>query len=326
MLLELADLVDTGNKMRTFTPQTKTMNIVLMDGGLGDHIASLVAVDYISKRYPWVKILLWAPDFLLDFANNVLSTKIDIKGFSQMRGNYHPAKASKTTKWDGMTSPMKIHLVDYAFLKLCDELPYMSDKNYLQLDWANDYTAKIFEKYVVITTGYTAKVREFPAKSVNEIAKYLNLKGYIPVFLGQKQTKTGANHVIKGHFDEQIDFTVGMDLIDKTNLMQAAVIMANANAVIGVDNGLLHVAGCTQVPIVAGFTTVSPNARLPIRHNQIGWNCYPVVPDSTLNCSFCQEKTNFLFGHDYTKCMYKDYLCTSQMTSDKFITELEKIL
>ncbi len=313
-------------------PKTKTINIVLMDGGLGDCIAALTAVGYIPKQYPWITPLVWTQDFLADFARNVLPG-IDIKGYSEMRGRYDQQRTTKTTQWDGIVSPMKIHLVDYAFLKLCDENPNITHKNYLRVDPIKDLSwFSLPEKYVVVTTGFTAEVREFAPKHVNMIVQYITQKGYYPVFLGETSTKTGGRHVIEGTFKEDIDFSAGLNLVDKTSLLEAASIMDKAAAVVGVDNGLLHLAGCTDVPIVSGFTTVSPEIRNPIRNNILGWNCYNVLPDSALDCKFCQQTTNFLYGHDYKKCWYKEkkergsISCVDQMTADKFIVELEKIL
>lgn len=315
-------------------PKTKTINVLLMDGGVGDHIASLVAVNYILTQYPWIKPLVWTPDFLVDFAKNVLPTGTYIKGFTQMRGQYDPSKTTKTTKWDGHTSPMKIHLLDYAFAKLCDENPALDKKNYLKVNFDTIKT-QLFdlpEKYIVFTVGFTAEVREFLPIHVNKLCKYVLSEGYTPVFLGETQTKTGAAHVIKGTFREEIDFSAGINLIDKTSLLEAANIMQHSKAVLGVDNGLLHVAGCTDATIIGGFTTVSHEIRMPVRNNILGWNYYPVIPDAKLVCSFCQQKTNFLYGHDYRKCWYKekkesvDIECTKQMTAEKFIQHLEKIL
>lgn len=311
-----------------FKPKTKTINLLLLDGGLGDHVGSLVAVDYIIKNYPWIKPLVWLPDYMVDFAKNLLPEGASVKNFTQMRGQYEPTKPTKTTKWDGITSPMKLHGVDYAFLKLCDEAPSIEHKNYLQIK-LDKIVCKDFdlpEKYVVITTGYTADVREFLAEHVNGVAAYCVSKGYKPVFLGQKHTKTGAAHTIKGAFNQEIDYSIGINLIDQTSLLEAAAIMHHSAAVVGVDNGLLHVAGCTQAPIVGGFTTVSPEIRMAIRNNILGHNYYPIVPDQALSCKFCQEKTNFLYGHDYRNCIYKDNLCTTQMTSVKFIGHLKELL
>lgn len=300
-----------------------------MNGGVGDHVAALTAVKYIDDTYPWINILLWVPDFLVELSKHLLPTNIRIGSYTDMETKYNRNKPTKTTAWDGSISPMKIHCLEYAFLKLCDEQP--SDKyiyNYLQIDPTKINIDKHYlpDNYVVVTTGFTAAVREFPANEVNKITDYIKAKGLEVVFLGQTSTKTGSAHVIKGTFSEDLDLSKGINLIDRTSLLEATKIMGGAKAVIGVDNGLLHLAGCTQVPIVGGFTTVSPELRMPVRNNELGWNYYAVKPDLDLKCRYCQVKTNFLYGHDYTTCMYKDNLCTKQMTAEKFITALERII
>ncbi len=312
-------------------PKTQTINIILMDGGVGDHVASLVAVDYIIRKYPWITPLIWTPDYFKEFAAHFFKENIHIKSFSEMRGRYQPSRPTKTTQWNGITSPMKIHLLDYAFHKLCDESPPIEEKNYLQIDPDKISTLDFVlpKDYVVITTGFTADVREFLPEYINEVANYMNSRGVAPVFLGKKAIKTGSAHIIKGNFKDEIDFNAGIDLIDKTSLLQAAKIMSKAKAVIGIDNGLLHIAGCTGVPIIGGFTTVGPEMRMPVRHGILGWNFYPVTPGS-LDCRYCQQKSNFLYGHDYRNCYQtevpKKLLCTKQMTSDKFIAHLKEIL
>lgn len=299
-----------------------------MNGGVGDHVASLVAINYIDKKYPWVKQLVWTPDFLVSFAKHLLPKTVTVAGYVDMVKDYDKNLTTKTTAWGGVTSPMKIHCLDYAFLKLCDEIPAIEHKNYLQIspDEIDTDGMTLPKDYVVITTGYTAKVRKFKDIEVNKIVPWCKAKGIEVVFLGQTQTNTGSAHIIKGAFDKNINYTTGVNLIDKTTLLQAAKIMGNAVAVVGVDNGLLHVAGCTQVNIIGGFTTVSPEMRMPVRHNALGWNFHAVRPDANLPCSFCQETTNFLYGHDYKDCIYKDYKCVDQMKAEKFITELEKIV
>ncbi len=313
-------------RAKGFTPQTKTVNFMLLDGGAGDHIASLPAIQYVTREYPWIKPLVWVPDYMLELAKHLIPTGATIRSLSQMRGVYEPKRPTKTTKWDGVTSPMKMHGVDYAFLKLLDEVPPTRD--YLQIR-PYEIDIKSFalpSKYVVLTTGFTAAVREWPAIEINKTAKYLIGRNITPVFLGQKNTNTGTTHTIQGEFKAGVNYSVGLDLIDKTSLLQAAAIMHKAEAVLGVDNGLLHLAGCTQTPIVGGFTTVNPELRMPARKGILGYAYYAVVPDTALKCQFCQVKTNFLYGHDYKNCVYKDNLCTTQMTADKFIKHLENIL
>ncbi len=302
-----------------------------MTAAFGDHIGSLVAVDYIIKQYPWITPLVWVPDYLKKLSLHLLPEQSQVFSLSETKGRYEPTRPTKTTAWDQITSPMKIHSVDYAFLRLCDENPDIKFKNYLQIKSELEHNIYIPNpKYVVITTGFTAETKEFKSKAINEIVTYIISKGYLPVFLGQKQTKTGAFHVIEGKFSEEIDFNVGLNLIDKTTLLEAVAIMKNAACVVGVDNGLLHLAGCTNVPIIIGYTIATPETKMPIRNNRIGWNCFPILPG--LKCQGCQVNTNFLYGHDYRKCYRKEAKetktieCLDHLTSDKFIQELKSIL
>lgn len=315
-------------KRKMKKPADKQVNFLLLDGGVGDHMASLAALDYSVKRYPWIKPLVWVPDYLETFTRHALPPAAKVGSYTSMTKSYNPNLTTKTTKWDGVISPMKTHLLDYAFLKLLDENPSIEHKNYLKLDLKDidisDF--KLPRKYVVITSGYTAKVRQFYAKHINEVARYLLRKGFTPIFLGQTKTYTGAKHIIEGNFDDGIDFSQGINLVNETTLLQAAKIMSLASAVVGVDNGLLHVAGCTDVPIVGGFTSVTPEIRMPVRNNILGWNFYPVVPDKPVGCVSCQETTNFLYGHDYRSCVFRDNKCAESLTARKFIEQLERIL
>lgn len=308
-------------------PEFTKMNVIYINGGLGDHVASLVATNYIIKTYPWLKVLVWVPNYLSDFARHLLPDNAKVGDFTSMATKYDRNLTTKTTTWDEVVSPMKIHLLDYAFLKLCDENPGIEHKNYLQIDPTriNIKKFKLPEKYVVITTGYTADVREFPAIHVNNVVKYVKSKGLEIVFLGQTSVKTGTQHVINGKFSEEIDYNAGINLVDKTSLLDAAKIMHQSQAVLGVDNGLMHVAGCTDAEIIGGFTTVSPEIRMPVRNNTLGYKFSEIIPEQSLGCKFCQEKTNFLFNHDYRNCLYKDNLCTTHMTAEKFINRLKEL-
>lgn len=316
-------------RLKGFKPKHKEVNFILMDGGVGDHVASLTAVNYITNKYDFIKPLVWTPDFLADFSRHLLPSRALVRDFSSMQRYYNPELPTKTTKWDGIVSPMKTSCLEYAFMKLCDEKPSISDMNYLQIK-PNKIDISKFDtpqqRYVVITTGYTASVREFPAKEVNKLVNWCLNNHLGVVFLGSTSTKTGTAHTIKGNFDTTIDYTKGLNLIDKTTLLEAARIMHDSVAVMGVDNGLLHVAGTTDTWIIGGFTTVNSEARMPVRSNILGYKYLPVVPDENLVCRFCQVKTNFIYDHNYMTCLYKDNLCTAHMTADKFIAHLQTIL
>jgi ADP-heptose:LPS heptosyltransferase len=230
-----------------------------------------------------------------------------------------PARATDES-WH---STLRTHLVDHAFHTLCDVTPTIKDKSYLQLpDNYNIHKLNVPPKYIVITTGSTVPVREWPAAQVNSVINWIRQQGLRIVFLGKQHVSKD----IIGHFDAKINYHLGINLIDKTTLLEAHAIMSNAVAVIGLDNGLLHLAACSSVPIVAGYTTVSPKYRLPYRNNKLGWNCFAVEPDKDLDCRFCQSSCIINYEQDFRRCFHADYLCTKQLESKKWIRALKKAL
>lgn len=307
-------------------------NFIYDDGGLGDHIARLCSIKYIKETQPHCIVHLWVPDFFLDLAKHLLPTVI-IKPFSKNKefNNELPGRKTSSVSHD----TLKTHLVDHAFHVLANSMAPVEAKNYLKLNPSKIDICKfdLPENYVIITTGFTAEVREFYAKTINELVPYIKSKGYEVVFLGSEKSDVGLyDKAIIGAFNKHIDYSQGINLVNKTSLLEAGKIIAQSKTIVGVDNGLLHLAGTTEVPIVGGFTTVRPEHRMPYRNNELGWNFYPVVPPESLACRFCQSNWDFVYNHDFRQCLYKargldtEIKCVKTLTSDMFIKELEKIL
>lgn len=302
------------------------LQITFNDGGLGDNIARMTAIKYLRDIYPFLDIHLFCPDFFVSLAENLVSG-ITVHKFSKMSIEWDLKINSRQTRnaaHDGFAT----HLVDNAFNVLVNKQVGIEHKNYCILDTSKiDISGfNLPEKYAVVTTGYTAKVREMIPETVNGISKYLVSKGVTPVFLGSRQSDIGLGKgKLIGNFKNDIDYSVGVDLIDKTNLLDAAKIIGGARAIVGLDNGLLHLAATTDTPIVMGFTSVKPEHRVPYRNNILGHNVYSVTPPKSLACRFCQSNWDFQKGHDYKDCYYKDYACTN-MEAQKYIYFLDKIL
>lgn len=293
---------------------------------LGDHVARMSAVKYICDNLKHVDLYLYIPDFFVPVAKNLVPN-IRIRGFSE-KHKYDPKLTAIKTSCQ-QHDTLATHLTDHAFNVLVNKQVDIEHKNYCKLNTKKiDITKfKLPEKYVVVTTGFTANVREWPASSVNETVDYINSRGYTTLFLGSRAVPVnGMADNITGNFNNSIDYSKGIDLIDKTTLLEAGKIIAQSKCIIGVDNGLLHLAGTTDVPIIGGFTTVEGKYRFPYRNNQLGWNFYSVNPNESLGCRFCQSNWSLVYDHDFRNCWYNDRLCVSQMTSDKFIYHLKNIL
>lgn len=306
------------------------------DGGLGDNICRMSAVKYVRDHYKHVQLYVYVPDYFLELARHLVpGPRVTIRSYGKDKDLWVKAYASRRTTNDHHTT-MKTHLVDHTFHVLADKAVEVEHKNYcrLRLNRIDVEDFALPEKYIIITTGFTADVREMLPEVVNKLSDYVISKGYTPVYLGSKKAIVGRPEVpnIEGVFKSEIDYSKGLDLIDKTSLLEAGKIISNAKCLIGMDNGLMHLAGCTDIPIVGGFTTVEPKFRMPYRHDELGWNFYPVVPDVSLKCRFCQSNWEFVYDHDFRSCWYKEQKldteikCVKMLTAEKYIVELEKIL
>lgn len=313
--------------MSTLDFPKQNINFLLDSGGLGDHICNLVAMRYIKDHFPWITPYLYVPDYFLDFARNLIPDMI-IRPFSKGEKLFNKTWPGRQTAMKGHDN-LSTHLVDYGFHSLANRQVPIEDKNYLKLNLDKIKIDKfnLPKDYVVITTGFTAPIREFKAEKVNAIVRYLNDKQVTPVFLGSHQAFTGYKDAkIEGKFNEEIDYSKGMNLVNKTNLLEAGKIIAGSKAIVGVDNGLLHVAGCTDVPIIGGYTSVAPEIRLPYRKNELGWNCFAVEPPDSEIEKYCQSKWDFVYDHDYRESYLKNDNLINSLPVAKFIEYLEKIL
>jgi ADP-heptose:LPS heptosyltransferase len=300
-------------------------NFLLQSGGVGDLIAQLPALKYVLDFHPHIFMHLWVQDYGVELAKKVLPgyKNLIVKGLSEGKKKYNNllvARSPYVHKVDNLAT----HLTDHAFFTLAHTIPENKYKNYIQLDPIDVSHFNLPEKYVVITTGFTSETRKWLPEHVNKLTDWLVHKSIVPVYLGRSFTPSHENDGIIGHFDCNRDN--GIDLVDNTSLFEAHSIMSKAIAVCGLDNGLLHLAAMSNVPIVGGFTSVDPIHRMPYRNNVMGYNYYPVYPKG-LSCIGCQSNMVFVsHTHDFRNCFWKDYACLDLMKAELFIEQLEKIM
>ena len=90
------------------------------------------------------------------------------------------------------------------------------------------------------------------------------------------------------------------------------------------DGGLVHVAGCTDTEIVAGYTLVDPRTIAPIRKGSQSYKFHAIEPDPDIPNRYFQTTDHF-YPEDYRTFPGWERVVAS-MTADKFISVLEKIL
>ncbi len=310
-------------------PQTKTpVNCLIAENGLGDLLCSLMAANYILKNSPWVNLLIWVPDYMEEFTKHILPKGAIVRNFTKAHKKYDNTKYGITTKWSSQHTPMRTHPTKYAFHMLCDYSPTIEEGNYLSIR-PNEIDISRFslpEKYVVLPSAATEFVKTMPAETLNRLSDYVISKGYTPVFLGKTENPTGIKNMSgRAVVQENYDFSKGINLTDKTNLLESAAIISKAKLYLGMDSGVSHLAGFTNTPMVVGYTFVLPSVMMPTRNNIFGYNVYPITPDEDLACQGCQTKWTLMFNHDFRDCFYgqDDYTCVKQITFDKFKKVIE---
>jgi len=217
------------------------------------------------------------------------------------------------------TTSMHMHLSTFASIQLLNRLIPEQELNYLPMTKVDVSHFNIdFSKAVLIIVTYRDDVRKISFETVAGIADWVKGKGLIPVYIGRVDTsEQWKDSPFKLSFDSLPD---GIDLLNKTSILEMASIMSLSRAVVGLDSGPIHVAGTTDVPIVCGFTNVAPEHRYPIRDKGI---FIPVVPD--LPCSHCQSRWCLNY-HDFGFCYFKHADCIKQMTADRFIKSLTHLI
>lgn len=318
-----------------YRSEIKHINFVLNGGGIGDDIATLPAIKYICEKHRNVIGHFYVHDYIEELYKIALNEyliegRLTIDSLSSMK--------QPNSSWDPdhkVIQPSELplnnlasHLTDYAFSTLCNRAAENFEKNYLQVDFSKHCDISKFElpeKYAVVCSGFTSKTREWNSNDISDVCKYLLSKGVTPVFLGKDRMTEDEMYNFKqviGRFN--FDLSLGINLVNKTSIIESGAIIQNSLMIIGVDNGLLHLAAMTHIPILYGFTSVIPQHRLPWRNNVFGWNCYVVEPD--VSCRGCQSNLVFENDFNFTDCYYTDFKCTKELTFLKWKSAIDDVL
>lgn len=307
--------------------EVREYNFLLDRGGLGDLIARLPAIKYVLEHHPQLKINLYVHQYGVELCKKLLPYENLVIASIDDANIIYNDKLPGRSPDRGNVGNLSMHMTHHAFMTLAHREVEDKYKNYLKLEPIDITHLNIPDKAVVITTGFTSNTREWDAQSVNETVDYLLARGYTPVFLGKSYTHAYKNDGIVGNFKADYDKAGTINLIDKTNLFEAHAIMHKSGMVLGLDNGLLHLAALSEeTKLIYGFTTVLPEHRLPYRKDEMGYKCFVVAPTKEeLRCIGCQSTYTFAPPtHDFRDCFYTDYACIKLMKSNKWIDAFNK--
>lgn len=312
---EVMSFVSYKHKFADVFPGANTecfpINFELAGGGMGDYICWTPALQWISKNCPWVYGRIFAPAYFIEFVNHVFKDTPNwkvhlIERFKEFAEVGTLIRGLQTTP-SQLLNATGCNLTELGFGFFANMNPMPPDTIYPQLDLDERPLHKALRHldgdYVVFTPGGTTQARFVPARFLNPLIRFVKELGLTPVFLG----KTQLADVHRSYFDEELLWSEGIDLREKTTILDAAKIMKHAACTLGLDNGLLHLAACTDASIIFGYNIAHPKERRPLRPK--GKYIELTLTEEELKCIHCQTRYKLLYTHNFKNCIRKDVKC-----------------
>lgn len=288
------------------------VNFIVHNGGLGDYIGHMACIEWIARYHPQVEAHLYTSDFFTPLAAYFMEKypRWTVKPYSSLTDEQVRTVPTFGPHYEPING-VGCHPIDLAFIYYLNMNPAPPDAVYPQISECTPYltTTLLPENYAIMCPGIGGDNRELAPETFNAIADALIDRNLTPVFIGKHEPS--MDRLIK--FNDDYDLSKGLNLIDKTPLVEALAIISKAKLIVGLDNGLLHMAGCTDIPIIFGYSIASPQHRRPRRP---AGKIYEHFPNPhKLTCTFCQSKMRLMFDHDFAKCLYKDYYCLKELAN-----------
>ncbi len=314
-----------------------------VNGGMGDYIAWLAGQLWVFKHCPWIHGRLVAPKYFHEIARVFFNTQ-DTPTWKLMTYDEFTARGPDGVPIKGpldaahaMINATGAHLIDCGAAYFAGQMPLPGDDNVypripdevLEMNLPQEFKDRRAAgvKWAVITPTAAQPSRAVPGRYWTPICNELIDNDVLPVFLGKHEIPMENGHNIRSQDDGTLPADLGEDLRNKTSLLQAAAIMAFSQCVIGLDNGLLHLAGCTDAPIIFGYNLTTVEHRRPRRKFGVTFDI--TLTKEELACIGCQSNTNMLVGYDFRTCFYKDNLCITKLFergAPKWISAVRAVL
>ena len=301
----------------------------LNSGAVGDLVACSAVVNYAIKTFHTPRNTDYRVAVMEDlkplFSHLVPAEKLisieeglKLKDFAIRKFNMDRNTAMKNVS---VLTASRFHLVQYASIGLLARNLDLKDVPYPALpEVPVSHFGIDFDRAVVFVVTYRDTSRMWPKEEILKTAQAVHDMGLQPVFIG----KTGGmanwkNYLAKADFEYP---GFGVNLLDKTSLLEMATLMSKSRLVVGMDSGPLHVAMTSNVPVIIGFTNVDPALRIPYRKDAVTL----VVNSEPLFCRYCQSDWNLDFWN-FNKCprQMEKPECTTYMTAEKFVKEIKKV-
>lgn len=331
-----------------FNPRQK-IYLVATTGALGDTVATFPTLKilterghieklFVDSRYIDLYHLFFPKEILVNLQDamkmvpaNEITPNVPRDAIDPTTGNAHyldyPLNPNLPVVKTLQPLPTSIHshLVDCFSLTMTDAILKENMKDYPKVDASKLPLNPLSDKaYAVVAYGSTTEHRKMLPEAFDAIVAQLKSNGLEVVLLGKRDHSLNCQGTMTKPTFEGVSFDDCINLIDQTTFPEALSIINGAEIVVGLDNGLIHLAATTDVPIVVGYTTVDPYYRLPYRHEEKGWNCFVVEPTS--ECCYCQTEHFCAYGISFLRCATTTKECMYSLLPKLWTDQIELAL
>jgi len=109
-------------------------------------------------------------------------------------------------------------------------------------------TGNVFPPKLAVIAPYSSKdVKSWPAHYFRELISSLTADGFSVIIAGTKDDREHARAMISGISGQVYSFA------GETSIRELGALVSIASIVVGVDTGVLHIAACFNVPVIAIF-------------------------------------------------------------------------
>ena len=196
-------------------------------------------------------------------------------------------------------SNRRIHQVDANMLRAFGDTE--GDKTIILKHNPINFISEInWSKVIVVHANATWAQRTLPIQWWNEVLIALNLDGWITVLTGT---------------ESDLPVTEGLvDLRGKLSLASQANLIDRAKVFLSGSSGLVTVAGSTETPIVCMVSMTPWENWAPYRHEEIGWNTWPIR--TPLTCYGCDVDEPAV---EYYPCKYGHNACMQSFDVERVV-------
>ncbi|MEJ7778654.1 MAG: glycosyltransferase family 9 protein [Daejeonella sp.] len=148
-------------------------------------------------------------------------------------------------------------------------------------------------KLAVIAPYSSRDVKSWPSAYFEEVIRHFRRKDFTVLVVGTTADQTYAENLVRG-FEEGVFSFAG-----KTNVRELAAMVSISSIVVGVDTGVLHLAACFDVPIIAIFGSTRSVEFRPYSPHAT------VVESNTCVCNQFLHLTCDQEVEGYARCLYQ---------------------